>query len=186
MNDPLAAGAAKTPKKHLPIWVFILAGVILLGFLVLLATGLLLNRQQALTLGSRVEPFSVTSFDGTVISTADLHGKTVLLNFWASWCTTCVDEAAILEQAWRKVSPDQKIVFIGVDYADTEPAARAFLQKYGIDYTNAPDLRSALSQQFRITGVPETYLIGGDGTLSGIKIGPFTSLDELMTFLGQK
>jgi cytochrome c biogenesis protein CcmG/thiol:disulfide interchange protein DsbE len=173
-------------KKRLPAWVILVVGVALLGFLIFLALGVNKGQQQSLTIGSQVNDFSLTPFDGTPVSLSDLHGKTVLINFWASWCTTCIDEAAILQQAWQQVSPDQQMVFIGVDYADTEPAARAYLQKYGITYTNAPDLRTALSQQFHITGVPETYLIDSNGHLVNIKIGPFESLDELITFLNQK
>jgi cytochrome c biogenesis protein CcmG/thiol:disulfide interchange protein DsbE len=173
-------------KKKLPAWVIFLALVALLGFLIFLAMGLSKKQQQSLTLGSPVQDFSLTTFDGQPINLSDLQGKVVLVNFWASWCTTCTDESAFLEEAWQKVNADGKIVFIGVDYADTETAARAFIQKNGIGYMNGQDLRSEISQQFRISGVPETYLIDNQGTLQGIKIGPFSSIDEVLTFIDGK
>jgi cytochrome c biogenesis protein CcmG/thiol:disulfide interchange protein DsbE len=173
-------------KKRLPAWMILVAGVALLGFLIFLALGIVKSQQQSLTPGSQVSSFNFTSFDGNSVSLASLKGKTVLVNFWASWCTTCIDEAASLQTAWQQVSPDQQVVFIGVDYADTEPAAKTFLQKYGITYSNGPDLRSVLSQQFHITGVPETYLIDGNGSVIAVKIGPFESVDEIITFLNQK
>jgi cytochrome c biogenesis protein CcmG, thiol:disulfide interchange protein DsbE len=186
MADSLVTSQQTPSKKSLPVWVIFIAGVALLGFLVFLVLGLVNSRQQSLALGSRIDDFTITTFDGKDVSLSSLHGKTVLVNFWASWCTTCIDEAPMLEEAWQKVESAGQVVFIGVDYADSQPAARAFLQKYSIDYMNGPDLGLSLSQQFHITGVPETYLIGGDGTLSAIKIGPFSSTDELLTFLDQK
>jgi cytochrome c biogenesis protein CcmG, thiol:disulfide interchange protein DsbE len=186
MIEPPLSPEQQSAQKHLPVWVIFTAGVVLLGFLIFLALGIHFSQPQPLVLGNQVNHLNVTLFDGSSVSLSSLKGKTVLINFWASWCTTCIDEAAILEEGWQKVSPDKKIVFIGIDYADTEPAAKAFLKKYAVDYSNGPDLRSTLSQEFRITGVPETYLINGSGTLVGIKIGPFSSLDELMIFLNQK
>jgi len=184
--DSFSPPEGQTIRKRLPIWVILAAGVILLSFLVLLVLGLQKSNVQTLTLGSKVADFKLTTFDGSQVTLKSLQGKTVLINFWASWCTTCIDEAAILQEGWQKVGLGGQIVFLGVDYADTEPAAKAFMQKYSISYLNGPDLRSALSQQFHISGVPETYLIDADGTLRGIKIGPFGSAEELSTFLEQK
>jgi cytochrome c biogenesis protein CcmG, thiol:disulfide interchange protein DsbE len=184
--DPYTPSEGQTNRKRLPIWVMLAAGVILLSFLVLLVLGLQKNSLQTLTLGSKAADFNLTTFDGSMVTLKSLQGKTVLINFWASWCTTCIDEAAILQEGWQKVGPGGQIVFLGVDYADTEPAARAFLQKYAVSYLNGPDLRSALSQQFHVSGVPETYLIDAEGVLRGIKIGPFTSAEELSAFLEQK
>lgn len=186
MADPLATPQQTTSKKSMPVWVIFIAVVTLLGFLIFLVLGLVNSRQQSLTLGSRIDDFTITTFDGKDVSLGSLRGKTILVNFWASWCTTCIDEAPILEEAWQKIEPAGQVVFIGVDYADTQPAARVFLQKYSIDYMNGSDLGLSLSQQFHITGVPETYLISSDGTLNAIKIGPFSSIDELLTFLDQK
>ena len=74
-------------------------------------------------------------------------------------------------------------MFLGVDYVDTEPQARAFLKKFGHTYPNGPDLRTAISQLFRIQGVPETYILDPDGTLEYVQIGPFESADEIRTLI---
>jgi cytochrome c biogenesis protein CcmG/thiol:disulfide interchange protein DsbE len=75
---------------------------------------------------------------------------------------------------------DQGVVFLGVDYVDTETEARAYLAKFGITYPNGPDLGTRISQAFRTFGVPETYIIGPDGRLAAAKIGPYLSLDEIV------
>jgi cytochrome c biogenesis protein CcmG/thiol:disulfide interchange protein DsbE len=110
---------------------------------------------------------------------SDFRGKVVVLNFWASWCKPCEQEAAELEQAWQKYGAEGDVVFLGADYVDTEPEARIYLQKYGITYANGPDMGTKISQLFRIQGVPETYFIDQNGVLQYVKIGPFSSLDEI-------
>jgi cytochrome c biogenesis protein CcmG/thiol:disulfide interchange protein DsbE len=109
----------------------------------------------------------------------DLQGKVVLVNFWASWCKPCEQEAADLETAWRFYQPGGEVVFLGVDYVDTEPEARAYLEKFDITYSNGPDLGTRISQAFRIQGVPETYIIDQDNVLRFVQIGPFTSLEQI-------
>jgi cytochrome c biogenesis protein CcmG/thiol:disulfide interchange protein DsbE len=171
-------------RRSLPLWVIFTAGVVLLGFLILLGMSLAKSQTQSLKVGSPVTDFSLTTFDGQTLSLSSLRGKTVLINFWASWCTTCTDEAAFLQQAWQGTD-QQQFVFLGVDYADTDAPARTFLRAYGVTYPTGPDLGSSISQQFHVTGVPETYLIDGEGVLRGVQIGPFTSLEEIQTFIAQ-
>lgn len=113
------------------------------------------------------------------VSLADLKGKGVVLNFWASWCGPCEQEAAALEAAWQKYK-DQGVVFIGVDYLDQDPAAMRYLQKFNISYPNGPDLASKVAKRYAISGVPETFFIDPQGQLAGCrKLGPFTSAAEL-------
>ena len=77
-----------------------------------------------------------------------------------------------MEQVWREYKDGGQVVFLGVDWVDTEPEARGYLKKFDITYPNGPDLRTSISQLFRIKGVPETYLIGKDGKLADFQIGP--------------
>ena len=101
-----------------------------------------------------------------------------MLNFWASWCKPCEEEAADLEAAWRKYK-DQGIVFVGVDYLDQDPSAKRYLEKFDITFANGPDLASKISKRYTIRGVPETFFIDAEGKLVGCrKIGPLTP-DEL-------
>ena len=149
----------------------------------LVIIGLMLNRTQkgGVAIGDRVPPdLTLTAFDGTTYRVGDLKGKVVLFNFWASWCTTCKDEAVALEQAWQHFKPRGDVVFLGLDYVDTEPDAKAYLARYHITYPNGPDKATHWAQTFRITGVPETYIIDKDGRLAYKKIGPFRSLDEIL------
>lgn len=157
----------------------LVAWIAVLGLLALLAFGLLRNQEGPVTVGEEVPQFTLTTFEGEEISFQDLEGKVVVLNFWASWCKPCEEEAAELETAWRIYQPRGDVVFLGVDYVDTEPEAKAYLEKFDVTYPNGPDLRTKISQAYRIRGVPETYIINKDGKLAAFKISPFTSLAEI-------
>jgi len=117
---------------------------------------------------------------------ADFQGKVVVLNFWASWCKPCEQEAAEVESAWNEYKDGGKVVFIGADYVDTEPEARAYLEKFGITFSNGPDMGTSVSQLFRIRGVPETYFIDQQGVLYYVKVGPFASVDEIKSVIDSK
>jgi cytochrome c biogenesis protein CcmG/thiol:disulfide interchange protein DsbE len=153
------------------------------GFLVFVGWSMYNTMRGAIRVGDVVPDFTLQTFDGQTIRLADLHGKVVLVNFWASWCSTCKDEAESLEKGWQYYGQKGDVVFLGVAYVDTEKASLAYLDKYPAGYPNGPDLRSALSSIFGVTGVPETYLVGRTGRLEKIKIGPFTSLDELRSMV---
>ena len=84
-----------------------------------------------------------------------------------------------MENAWRYYAPRGDVLFLGVDWTDTEPKAMAYLDKFDITYPNGPDLRTRISQSYRTTGVPETYIIDKDGRLAFVKLSPFNSLAEL-------
>jgi len=177
-EEPKTVGDTPGPRR-LPLWVVAAAFLALAGFLALIAWGLRRAQQGPIVIGQEVPAFSVTTFDGESYHTAEMRGKVIVLNFWASWCTPCEAEAAELEQAWQLYRERGDVVFLGVDYVDTEPEARAYLEKFAISYPNGPDLRTTISQLFRIRGVPETYIIDREGRLAYQKIGPFTSLAEI-------
>ena len=164
---------------RLPVYAVVLSFAGLLVFLGLIAWGLRRTQEGPIVIGQKVPPFTLTTFEGQELKTVDYPGKVVVINFWASWCKPCEEEAAALEQAWQKYKPDGKVVFLGIDYVDTEPQALAFLKKFTVTYPNGPDLRTAVSQLFRITGVPETYILDREGRLQYAKKGPFQSVDEI-------
>jgi cytochrome c biogenesis protein CcmG/thiol:disulfide interchange protein DsbE len=156
----------------------ITATIVLIGLL-----GLRLVQASQPALASGTAPaWELKTFDGQQYSLADLRGRPVVLNFWASWCQPCRQEAPMLEAAWEQYKT-QGVLVIGVDYVDTETEASKYLQEFKITYPNGPDLRTSISQLFRIKGVPETYFIGKDGRLADFQIGPFTSEEELQAKL---
>lgn len=183
MTDKFANTAL---KRAVPLWAQILVWIGLLGLLGILAVSLLKSQQGTVQLGKEIPDFTLTLFKGyeyngqTQVSLSELRGKVVVVNIWASWCKPCEQEAPDLEAAWRIYQPAGEVIFLGVNYVDTEPEARSFLAKFDITYPNGPDLGTRISQALnRRMGVPETYIIDQQGLLRFIKIGPFVSVAEI-------
>lgn len=126
--------------------------------------------------------FNFTTFDGQTVSSADLLGKGVVLNFWASWCDPCREEAALLQANWVR-EQGNGIVFLGLDYLDQTPAAMAYMKEFGVSYPSGPDLQSDAARRFGIKGVPETFFIDPKGAITEIVIGPVAGqaqMDKLL------
>ena len=156
----------------------IIAFAVILTLLGLLAWGL--KKAQAGPLDKGMAPdFSITGFDGRTVTLSKLQGQVVIVNFWASWCPPCREEAAYLEETWRKYK-DEGVVFIGVDWVDTEKEALAYIDEFDITYLNGPDIGTRAAQAYNIQGVPETFFVAKNGELRGVHIGPLKSpqLDE--------
>lgn len=156
--------AETPPKKRASSWlIFGAIAAFIVVLLVVLAIAVQIRGAPPLESGAAPD-FTVTTFDGQTYSLADLKGKPVVVNFWASWCIPCRDEAPALQRAWETYR-DRGLIVLGVDYVDTEADAKKFIAEYQQTYPNAPDLGTRISQAFRISGVPETYFIDRDGKL---------------------
>ena len=178
-----------TPRRGVPLWAQIIIWGSLLALLGIVAVELNRSQQGQVGRGDKISNFTMPLFSGYELNgqnqfnLADYHGKVVMVNFWASWCKPCEQEAADLEQAWQFYRSDGRVVFVGVDYVDTEPEARAYLAKFSITFPNGPDLGTRVSQLFRIKGVPETYFIDPQGILQYAQIGPFSSVDDIKSII---
>jgi cytochrome c biogenesis protein CcmG/thiol:disulfide interchange protein DsbE len=123
---------------------------------------------------------SLVSLDGQPVRIADLKGRSVVVNFWASWCPPCQEEARALEDAWRSVQGSD-VVFVGVNIWDADQDARTFLSRYGVTYTNALDASGRMAIEYGVTGIPETFGINANGELVRHWIGPM-SVPDLQRF----
>ena len=176
-------------RRGVPLWAQILIWGILIALLVILAITLKRSQQGTAQPGDAIQDFQLSMFSGyemngrNQVSLSDLRGKVLLINFWASWCKPCEQEAAELRTAWAHYQDGGDVIFLGVDYVDTEPEARAYLEKFDIRYPNGPDVGTRISQLFRIQGVPETYFVDKNGVLQYVQIGPFTSADQIQSII---
>jgi len=172
-----------SPPVQRTAWGRIIAWVVLILLLTVVGIALVKAQQGQFGVGQVAPDFAVTTFDGQQVSLQDLRGKVVLLNFWASWCIPCAQEAAELEQAWQLYKDRGDVVFLGVAWSDMDTKAIAYLKKYQISFPNAPDMGTRASQAYRITGVPETYIIDRNGVMAYVKFSPFESVAEIQTAL---
>jgi cytochrome c biogenesis protein CcmG/thiol:disulfide interchange protein DsbE len=114
--------------------------------------------------------------DGRV-SLADFRGRALVLNFWASWCRPCAEEADVLEDTWRTHRGDGLVV-LGIDYRDLRSEGRRFARKYGMTYPLAHDGRATLTSPYGLTGVPETFVVDRAGRLIGHIEGAVNARDD--------
>ena len=171
--------APTTDARPRPRWGAALVWIGVISLLALVGFGLMRTQQGPVGVGAAVPEFRLTTFDGETIDSLEQRGRIMVINFWASWCKPCEQEAAELEEAHRLLR-EEGILFLGVNYVDTEREALAYLERFDITYPNGPDLGTRISQAFRIRGVPETYVVDPDGRLTHVKIGPFESLAEIL------
>lgn len=177
-----APGQAEPPSaRAVSLWRFFFLGVILL-FIALLAIGLRKTIEDGQRAAGEAPELSFTTFGGEEVVLRDLRGKGVVVNFWASWCVPCREEAVLLERTWRS-EKENGIIFLGLDYLDQEPAALAYLAEFDVTYPNGPDLRSRAARRYGIQGVPETFFISPEGKIVEVVVGPIASQQELDALL---
>lgn len=109
------------------------------------------------------------SADGS-ISLDELRGVPIVLNFWASWCAPCREEAPRLERAWQR-SALSGVLFIGLDMQDLTDDAHGFLAEFGNTYPVVRDQSDKVADDWGVTGVPETFFLASDGTVVNHVIG---------------
>jgi len=111
--------------------------------------------------------FVLESLEGDEeISLADFRGRPVVLNFWASWCGPCKDEAPMLQSAWERYD-DRGLVVLGIDAQDLRVDGRRFAERYGLTYPLAYDGNGSTLGRYGLTGFPETWFVSRSGRLVG-------------------
>jgi len=103
------------------------------------------------------------------LAVADLRGKAVVVNFWASWCIPCRDEAPVLQKTYERYR-DQGLVVLGVDVNDFRQDARRFMKRYGLSYPVVYDGKGSTVGKWGVRGFPETFFVDRSGKLVGERI----------------
>ena len=123
--------------------------------------------------GEIAPPVTLTGLDGKVYRLQDLHGKDVILNFWATWCPPCKLEMPLLEATYEQFK-DQGVIVIGINDKETVSTITPFIQGMGITFPIWLDPNEGSFQDFQIPGLPTTYFIDRRGRLVDENIGPLT------------
>jgi cytochrome c biogenesis protein CcmG, thiol:disulfide interchange protein DsbE len=180
----MTAAATTRPRldlRRLPLRHLVVAAVLPVLLVALLGSAVILRGTAAspTAIGSLAPDFSVTDLEGNPVRLAELRGRPVIVNFWASWCVPCVEEFPLLREAAERHA-DDGLVVIGIVYRDRSESARAFMERNGGTWAVAMDPDERVAQAYGILGPPETFFIARDGTIAARQLGQFfaTSLDE--------
>jgi cytochrome c biogenesis protein CcmG/thiol:disulfide interchange protein DsbE len=185
--DEMPAGPAESPapsprpwwRRRAIAWAFIPAVL----FVVLLSVAAARKSGPPIP-GDKAPDFSGPLLDGSgPFGLADLAGRPFVLNFWASWCEPCKDEAPMLRKAVRDYGDD--VDFVGIDIRDALTDALRFVEEERLDYPHVRDDGLEIYQDYGLTGQPETFFVDAEGTIVEHVNGPMTSgvLDQYLNVL---
>jgi cytochrome c biogenesis protein CcmG/thiol:disulfide interchange protein DsbE len=191
MNPDATSAARRAPLRHAGR----LAALALVGgFIALLAYGLLskapdtriddsLARNEAVpapsfelevlrrgSLGPELGGSLGPALADNRLSSSEVRGRPYVLNFWASWCVPCREEAPLLQRAWRDARK-QGVLFVGLNMQDVRGDAHDFIADFEIDYLNIRDPSNEVARRFGVTGIPETFFVSASGDVVAHVIG---------------
>ena len=131
--------------------------------------------------GEAAPEFTLPLLGGGEATSADLHGRVVMLDFWASWCPPCRDEAPALAQVYREYR-DRGVEFVGINLWDNAGDAEVFLEQQGHDYPNGVDDGGRIAISYGVRGIPEKFFINKEGRIVRKFSGPMDA-DRLRLIL---
>ena len=178
------------PKIFFRRSVIAIVAFVVIGFLGLLVWGML-NREpitglSGITMVDRPAPdFVLQTFQGDTISLADLRGRPMVINFWASWCPPCRDEAPLLERTWRAYK-NRDLIFLGVNIQDRKEDAVNYMREFDITFPNGPDPTGEITINYGVSGLPVTFFVSRDGKVVRRWVGALEhsvlirSIEEIM------
>ena len=122
--------------------------------------------------GFAAPDFTLETLDGSILTLSDLRGHPVLLNLWASWCLPCRVEMPAIERVYQR-HRDAGLVVVGLNVTsqDSEAAARAFAEEFGLTFPIVLDRDGAASARYELMGLPSTYFIDRAGIIRAVIIG---------------
>ncbi|MFF2479647.1 redoxin domain-containing protein [Paenibacillus sp. NPDC058071] len=137
--------------------------------------------EQSAVPGDSAPPFATIDLREAPVSLADYKGKGVLLNFWASWCNPCVNELPLLNEAYKLTG----IEMLAINVGEKPEVVQKFVDRYGLAFPIAMDMKMAIKQQYRVVGLPLTVLVNKDGKIVARHEGELTDMVDIIALMNQ-
>jgi len=185
---PGTARLGRPVIRRLPLPYLVTAAVLPLILLALLIGRLTLGAAPVPLIGSAAPDFALADLDGNPVRLADLRGRPVIVNFWASYCASCVEEFPLLKSALAEHKADGLAV-VGIVFQDRSEAARSFMSRMQATWPAAMDTTGDVAQAYGIFAPPESFFIDREGRIAGLQIGELSRGDlarQLETIVGKE
>jgi cytochrome c biogenesis protein CcmG/thiol:disulfide interchange protein DsbE len=165
----MATGARPAPRVIGLVASLAVIGALLAVFAVAFVRGT--SSGPETRVGREAPAFSLERLDGGRLTLAELKGRPLVLNFWASWCEPCRDEAPMLT-GLAADHTDQGLAIVGIVYRDDATKAIDFMRRYGQAYPGLLDPGQRTALDYGVFGIPETFFIDAGGVIRARQIGP--------------
>jgi len=152
--------------------------VVMLGGLAILALAFGMVWMQSakyepLVVGMEAPDFSLPDLEGNKRQLSDYRGKVVFLNFWATWCKPCKEEMPSMQILWENFKPEDFVILaVSMDRVTTQKDIPPFIESLRLTFPVLMDSWGQTDKRYKLTGVPETYIIDQEGILREKVIGP--------------
>ena len=175
-GEPIGLTSALRRAARLPRSYYV--GAAIAPALILAAWGamLLARPTPPVRVGDAAPAFVLADLDGNPVRLADLRGRPVIVNFWASWCGPCRREFPLLTSAAAEHRGDDLAV-VGIVFRDGSEAARVFMARMGATWPTAMDPREAVATRYGVLWPPDTFFIDRDGVVVQRQIGELSAAD---------
>jgi cytochrome c biogenesis protein CcmG/thiol:disulfide interchange protein DsbE len=174
----------KRSRQPVRLIVFLIITATIVFFLQRYVSFLNLSRRTLVVVGDSAPALSFPGLDGKMVSLTDYKGKIVFLNIWATWCLPCREEMPSMEKLYQQLKgEDFEILAVSID-ATGAKAVGPFMKKYGLSFPALLDTGGTIQNLYGTTGIPESYIIGKEGFVEEIVIGPKDwSTPEVVRFI---
>jgi peroxiredoxin len=124
--------------------------------------------------GKMAADFKLKDLKGNAVSLSSMRGKVVFLNIWATWCAPCREEMPSIESLYEKFRGDKDFVVLAVSQdTDGSRAVAPYVEKNGLNFTVLLDPQNEVGDEYNVSGIPETFIIGRDGRIVAHHLGPY-------------
>jgi peroxiredoxin len=156
----------------------------ILVMLIVLSFAAAACQTEGTEIGMRAPDFELNTLDGQTVSLSELRGTPVLVNFWATWCGPCTYEMPFLQQVYDEWQQGE-LVMLAVNIGENANAVTSFMESYSLSLTVLLDATMEVALSYNIQYIPTTFFIDEKGTIQDIKVGAFSSVEEIESILSQ-